>query len=113
MSEHHLICRLDEISDPGCRGFDLHIRGEALSGFLVLKDAQLFAYVNACPHTGSPLDWVEHQFLDMDQEFIQCAVHDARFEVHSGLCIAGPCTGDSLKTLDVIQKDDAIYLQSA
>lgn len=110
MKKSILICSLEDISDPGSRGFNLQINGEQLDGFIVLKDAQVFAYRNTCPHTGSPLDWIEHQFLDLDQEFIQCAVHDARFEVHSGRCIAGPCSGDSLQKLDVIQKDQAVYL---
>lgn len=110
MKDSILICSLEQIPDPGSRGFDLQINGEQLSGFVVLKDAEIFAYRNICPHTGSPLDWVEHQFLDMDQQFIQCAVHDARFEVQSGLCIAGPCSGDSLQKLNVLQKDQAIYL---
>lgn len=112
MSDSIFICTLEGISDPGSRAFDVQINGEQLSGFIVLKDSQVFAYRNSCPHTGSPLDWVEHQFLDMDQQFIQCAVHDARFDVASGLCIAGPCSGDSLLKLEVIQKDLAVYVSA-
>ena len=105
-----LIANLNDITDPGSRSFDLQVNGEQVNGFIVLKDNEIFAYSNSCPHTGSPLDWVEHQFLDPDQEFIQCAVHDARFEVHSGHCIAGPCIGDSLQKLDIIVKDQSVYL---
>lgn len=113
MNESNLICSLEDIPDPGSRGFTLQLNGEQLDGFVVLRDAQVYAYVNACPHTGSPLDWVEHQFLDMDQAYIQCAVHDARFEMDSGRCIAGPCVGDALQKLNVIQKDQAIYWQES
>lgn len=109
MKKSRFICNLDDIQDPGSRGFSFLIDNEERQGFVVLKDAEVYAYVNACPHTGSPLDWVEHQFLDMDETFIQCAVHDARFEMDSGLCIAGPCEGDALQKLEVIQKENAIY----
>ena len=111
MSSNDLfICRLEDITDPGSRGFSLKINGETLEGFVVQKDGLFFAYKNSCPHTGSPLDWVEHHFLDMDEALIQCAVHDARFEIESGLCLAGPCSGDSLQKLEVICSDEELYL---
>lgn len=55
------------------------------------RDGELFAYRNSCPHTGSPLDWVEHQFLDLDGALIQCATHDARFLIDTRECVFGPC----------------------
>jgi len=62
---------------------------------------------------GSPLDWVEHQFLDADEALIQCAVHDARFIIDSGECISGPCYGESLQSLPIVVQDDGIYLQAS
>ena len=106
----HYICDLQQLEDPGSRGFSVQVKEQTIDGFVVRQYGQLYAYRNQCPHTGSPLDWVEHQFLDLDQAFIQCAVHDARFEIDSGHCIAGPCTGDALKPLRVIEKDERLYL---
>ena len=97
-----LICPLERISDPGSYGFSLQLADERVDGFVVRRDGECYAYRNSCPHTGAPLDWVEHQFLDMDQAFIQCAVHDARFTIDEGECVAGPCTGDRLSPLRVI-----------
>lgn len=76
-------------------------QGQSIQGFVVCRNHQLFAYVNSCPHTGAPLDWVDHQFLDIGQAHIQCAVHDARFEIESGRCVAGPCVDQYLKPLQV------------
>lgn len=112
MSELHLICKKNELEDPGSRGFSLEINGHKTEGFVVQKDGLFFCYQNTCPHTGAPLDWVEHQFLDPDNSFIQCAVHDARFEIENGLCIAGPCPGKKLKKINVVNKDDALYLEA-
>ena len=110
ITEPTLICSLDEIDDPGSHGFSVQLADETLEGFVVHHNGSVYAYRNRCPHTGSPLDWVEHQFLDLDQAFIQCAVHDARFQVDDGACIAGPCVGDRLEALRIEVKDNAVYL---
>ena len=104
------ICKLDELTDPGSRGFSVISNGETIDGFVILNEGEIHGYKNNCPHTGSPLDWVEHQFLDLDTAFIQCAVHDARFEIANGLCVAGPCSGDSLQALNIAHDGQVVYL---
>jgi nitrite reductase/ring-hydroxylating ferredoxin subunit len=86
------LCRLDEIPDPGSRGFELD--GRAI--FVVRRGELLKGYVNSCPHTGGPLDWVEHQFLDYERARILCATHGALFRLEDGHCLAGPCAGKAL-----------------
>lgn len=110
MTDSRLVCQLAELQDPGSRGFSIEVDGELIEGFVVQQGGQVFGYRNQCPHTGSPLDWVEHQFLDLDQAFIQCAVHDARFDIASGECIAGPCVGDFLQPLPIEVQDDQVLL---
>ncbi len=111
MTDNIFISNQSDIDDPGSRGFIVKYHGEDINGFVVHKDGLFFAYRNSCPHTGSPLDWVEHQFLDMDGSLIQCAVHDARFNIESGLCLAGPCTGESLQRLNIIQQDNQLFIE--
>ena len=105
------ICHQDLLSDPGSRGFSVEYNGQAVEGFIVKNDSSYFAYRNSCPHTGAPLDWVEHQFLDADESLIQCAVHDARFFIDTGECVFGPCPGETLEKLDIVVQQDGIYLQ--
>lgn len=105
------ICETNKLTESSSRGFSVEVDEDVIEGFVVHKDGLYYAYQNSCPHTGSPLDWVEHQFLDMEGELIQCAVHDARFMIEDGKCIAGPCAGDSLQKLDIIQQGDALYLK--
>lgn len=83
---------------------------KTIEGFVVHKDGQFYAYRNQCPHTGAPLDWVEHQFLDEDGALIQCALHDARFDIQSGVCVLGPCPGDVLYQLELEIRNDSVYL---
>lgn len=101
MSQHDL-CALEDIREPGSRGFELDCNGkEAVRLFVVRKDGLLAAYRNRCPHTGAPLEWLPDQFLDMDDSFIQCAIHGALFRPEDGYCLRGPCVGASLESLEL------------
>src|SRR3546814_8139240 len=51
------LCRLAEISDGEGRGFILGTGAEQVALFVVRDGDHAFAYVNACPHQGTPLDW--------------------------------------------------------
>ena len=89
---------IESIDEPGSRGFALG-DGVGAAFFVVRKDGLVVAYRNRCPHTGAPLEWQPHQFLDVDNGFIQCALHGALFRVGDGYCLRGPCVGQSLQTL--------------
>ena len=96
-----VLCRLDELQDPGSRGVTLRQGDRLLDVFVVRRGRDVYAYINSCPHTGSPLDWKEHEFLSLDRHYIQCAMHAALFRLTDGMCVAGPCTGASLTAISV------------
>ena len=104
------LCKTDEIEDPGSRGFEVKHDERSINLFVIHKDSQFHGYINSCPHTGVNLEWQEDQFLDMDKVFIQCSTHDALFEIDSGLCIAGPCVGDSLVPITLHTQDDTLIV---
>ena len=106
------LCRLDEIADPGSRGFSVVIQGQAESIFLIRKGEAVFGYRNHCPHTGSPLDWMPDQFLNVDKDYIQCATHAALFRIEDGRCVAGPCRGDVLNALPLAVYKGEIFLDA-
>ena len=39
-----------------------------------------------------------------------CASHGALYEIDTGLCFAGPCTGKVLRSVDVDIRDGTIYV---
>jgi nitrite reductase/ring-hydroxylating ferredoxin subunit len=106
----HILCRTTDIEDPGSKSFEVKIKHQTESVFVVHKNGEFFAYLNQCPHTGASLEWQQDQFLDLDKALIQCATHDALFTIDSGECIAGPCTGDALQPLSLSIHADEIHL---
>ena len=106
-----VICRLEELDDPGSRGAAVTIAGQLQDIFIVRRGGDVYGYLNSCPHTGAPLDWVPDRFLSLDGSQIQCATHDARFRIEDGLCIAGPCAGKRLAAVATVVENGAVYAQ--
>lgn len=104
------LCALAEIPDGGSRGFTL-ARGDApgLRVFAVRRGESVWAYVNRCPHRGTPLDWRPDDFLDREGRHIVCATHGAVFQLEDGVCIAGPCPGEQLTPLPLERRGSDLY----
>ena len=94
----HVLCALDDIPDPGGKGFTLAGRPPF---FVVRTGDRVRGYLNTCPHQGTPLDWKPDTFLTYDKSLIQCSTHWAKFSIEDGQCVAGPCLGKSLGSIAV------------
>ena len=81
--------------------------------FAIKKDHLYHVYWNICPHIGTPLEWQEDQFLDEDGELIRCATHGSLFEINSGKCLAGPCTGQKLHKIPFEIRNDMITVKES
>ncbi len=92
---------MDDIPDPGSRGFRVHLMGEPRDIMVIRRGRNVYGYINSCPHTGVCLDWQPGQFLNMDNELIICAMHGAEFRIEDGYCVAGPCAGDHLQPIEL------------
>ena len=95
------LCRLEEIEDGEGRGFTLGAGVDALEVVVIREGDRVYGYVNSCPHTGTPLEWVENEFMSEDGGHIMCHTHGALFRIEDGHCLAGPCAGDSLTPLEI------------
>jgi nitrite reductase/ring-hydroxylating ferredoxin subunit len=104
------VCDLEALADGGALGFEYTLAGAPRAGFLVRRGAAVFAYRNVCPHAGNPLNWKPDAFLTRDRQRIMCSVHGALFEIESGLCVAGPCTGRSLTALRAEIRDGRVIV---
>ena len=102
------LCHLDEIPDGCSRGFEFDGEGRD-TVFVVRRGEQVQAWLDACPHHGTPLPWRKDAYLSASGEHIVCAAHGALFELDSGICTLGPCLGDALTPI-AVQIDIAGHL---
>ena len=91
-----VLCALDDIPNPGGRGFDFRADEAIFAGFVIRKGGLLRGYVDSCPHAGWPLAPLPNRYLTRDAEHIFCGGHGALFRPEDGYCTVGPCAGDSL-----------------
>jgi nitrite reductase/ring-hydroxylating ferredoxin subunit len=103
--------RLDELNDPGCREFRIGEGDWPFRGFVVRSGGDVFAYQNYCVHVGHPLNWKPDEFLTEDGAHIICASHGATYEIDSGVCIAGPCRGKSLRPVEIAVREGVVYVR--
>jgi nitrite reductase/ring-hydroxylating ferredoxin subunit len=90
--------------------FTVRCRDRAVEGFVVNADGEHHAYVNRCPHVGTPLDLWPNDFLADDGRTLVCSTHGALFEPLTGACVAGPCAGDALTRLPLRRDGDALVI---
>jgi nitrite reductase/ring-hydroxylating ferredoxin subunit len=105
-----VLCSLAELEPTGSRGFAVGEGDWPLRGFVVRTAKGVAAYVNTCPHAGHPLNFRPDKFLTPDRNLILCASHGALFTRDDGLCIAGPCPGQSLKRVPTEMVGDYVLL---
>ncbi|MFK7978225.1 MAG: Rieske (2Fe-2S) protein [Halioglobus sp.] len=107
------LCNLEDIAPDSALGFDLDKKGRDTL-FIVRTGAKVFAYRDECPHYkgSTSLPWRKDAYLDSKAEFIICASHGAEFEIHTGLCVRGPCVGESLNSVPVhLAQDGTIFIE--
>ena len=92
---------LDRIEDGGFAEVEADIDGDSESLVLFRQGGEVRAWLNVCPHAGRRLDWAPGKFLKSKEGLLVCAAHGASFELVNGDCVAGPCRGDSLRTVAV------------
>ena len=100
------VCALNDLQER--QSMELEVEQRKL--FAIRLDNRIYAYWNICPHRGIPLNWIPDQFLDPDGELIQCSSHGALFEIATGQCIAGPCSGDSLQPAILRSENDRYFI---
>lgn len=109
-----VICGADEIPRGSAQAFSLSrldVSGESRPFPIVVvrTDADVYVgYANICPHNRLWLNIGDGEFFSEDHGFLQCGRHDAKFEILSGSCIAGPCAGKSLEPVPLMLSDGEV-----
>jgi nitrite reductase/ring-hydroxylating ferredoxin subunit len=90
-----LLIPIVDIENNRPTAFNILIDNKNIDLIIVRESSRFHVYVNQCPHQGRRLDYAPGQFLSKSGTII-CAAHGATFELASGLCVQGPCRGESL-----------------
>lgn len=106
-----LLCTTEDIPENGSKGFLISQKNQETEIFITKRNNQLFAYKNHCPHTGASLNWLPDAFMDRNAEYIQCAIHGAKFEIETGSCIWGPCASQYLIKIAITIESGNVYTQ--
>lgn len=104
------LCALDDLEDGGSAGLVADLNGEKMSLILVRKGGEVYIYENVCPHIGAPLDFTPGQFLNLERDLIQCAMHGALFRIEDGKCVHGPCSGQGLTAVASEVRNGQVFL---
>ena len=105
------LCASEDLRDPGAKGVSALIAGQTHEFVLVRHGSVLEAYVNVCPHQGTPLETFPDKFLSGDGKLLICSTHGARFRIEDGHCVSGPCKGEALTRVAIEEKDGSIFLK--
>ena len=100
------LCSKDEISEGYAKRFLIGERNI----FAVKKNNIIYVYENKCPHLNIELEWLEDQFLDSEKEYILCSTHGALFKIEDGLCVSGPCEGQTLTPIRIKIDNDWVFI---
>ena len=96
-----VVARVNEVQPGAVKKFWLICQQYRLDAILINDQGNYYAYVNRCRHMPTPLDFVRDEFFSDDGRYLQCYTHGALYEFASGLCVSGPCKGESLYRLPV------------
>lgn len=107
-----LLCDVQDLQDRAARGFDPFDRGRD-TVLALLLNGRPKVYRNDCPHLNVPMQYRKDRFMTPGGEYIVCFAHGARFLPENGLCVSGPCLGQSLTELAcLVDGEGRIWLET-
>ena len=106
-----ILYSLNDIEDGCAKEFSYRSDRDIYDIFIQRHGGDVFAFVNNCPHAGMPLNMEAGKFMEKTGKYLMCHTHGALFQLSDGLCVAGPCNGASLQSVDVlIEKGNIIVV---
>ncbi|MCD4484932.1 Rieske 2Fe-2S domain-containing protein [Chromobacterium vaccinii] len=107
-----LICRSSDLEDGGlARRFEIaQADGDPLPAFVIRYRGRVYGYLNRCRHIPVELDLQDGNLFDLSGHYLICSMHGARYRPDNGYCTWGPCRGQSLTALDIVEEDSQVWL---
>lgn len=110
-----VIARVEDLETHPTKKFrlvmDQGFGPKTAEALLVRYEGGIHAFLNVCPHVGTPLDWMPNEFFDAEGRRLMCRTHGALFDPADGDCLAGPCEGRGLTPVAIeVQASGVIRL---
>ena len=106
------VCGNAHLPEGGSYKFVLNQKDRPLPCFAIRYRGRPYAYVNACRHVASTLDWVDNQFFSEQGDYILCPAHGAWYRPETGECVEGPPCGKSLYRVPLVERDGELFALS-
>ena len=106
----HRLGAAASIEEGAAQEFVLGTGAQRIAVLVLRWGGALKAYVNSCPHQGTPLGVLPDEFFDIAGRHLLCRTHGAQFRPGDGYCIAGPCAGKSLVPARLRVADGELWL---
>ena len=104
----HRLCNTLGVTSAG-REFRVSSE-EGYHYIMVFRRAEkLLAYRNICPHRFLSLSWAPDRFMIGEDGLLVCPHHGAAFDLDSGECLQGPCSGDRLIPVAIRIEDGELW----
>ena len=100
---------IEEVKQGQWYEYSLQTESGFKSVMLNFNQGKYYAYENFCPHQGRRMDYAAGEFLISETGTIVCPAHGAEFNPNNGLCVNGPCLGESLKPVQVKVNEKDIF----
>jgi nitrite reductase/ring-hydroxylating ferredoxin subunit len=108
-----LICGSRDLPERGSGiRFSVETTQGLVPAFVVRYRGKVQGYLNRCAHVRVELDAQPGEFFDVAGLYLVCGTHGAAYVPETGYCIGGPCKGQRLTKLAVVEHDGNVYLQA-
>jgi nitrite reductase/ring-hydroxylating ferredoxin subunit len=104
------ICSATALADGTSLKFKVLEEDRTVEAFLVRFEGRYYAYKNRCAHMALGLDMDDNDFFTIDYRALICKTHGAVYYPDTGLCLSGPCYGQSLEALALELRGDEVVL---
>jgi len=95
----------DDLDDPGAVSVVRGAGADRMDVLLLRNGGTVSAFLNACPHQGTPLETFDGRFFTSDKQRLLCSTHGAEFRLEDGHCLHGPCQGRALTPVPISVDD--------
>lgn len=106
------LCDSEEITESGS---EFRVSGAHGAYYVMIfrQGERLVAYQNVCPHRHLSLSWAPGRFMVGEDGLLVCPHHAAVFNLDSGECLQGPCSGDFLLPVSIEIRDGQVWLENS